>query len=283
MRKMLKRFKPRRPSGRFTRVSAVFLTMALSLAMLMSGCNPLKIERLDDATATEAKIQTSTPAPTLTASVVWFPPTSTPLPLFTPTAVPTEDRLSDLGAELLRDAFSAKTGWQTARKTEGNITLSDTGTLTFSLPGYDASLTSYASKMAFYQDYYLSVEVTLSFCSYHEDAYGLLFRVIDSDNYARLWINCMGQTRIERRIGGKLTPLNDWTANGKIRPGAPQKFTLGLRADGSMIELYLNGTYQSEIEDPAPESGSVGFAARTSGMTPLTVSFSNLSLRRLNR
>lgn len=253
------------------------------IVCMISGCSPLKIERLDDATATEAKIQTSTPAPTLTPSVVWFPPTATPLPLFTPTAVPTEDRLNDLGGELLTDAFSSKMGWQTMRRTDGNITLSDTGMLTFSLPGSDATLTTFASKMAFYQDYYLSVDVTLSFCTYNEDAYGLLFRVIDSDNYARLWINCMGQTRIERRIGGKLTPLNDWTANGKIRPGAPQKFTLGLRADGSTIELYLNGAYQLEIEDPAPESGSVGFAARTSGMTPLTVSFSNLSLRRLNR
>lgn len=259
------------------------LGLIVLLVCFITGCSPLKIERLDDATATEAKIQTSTPAPTLTPSIVWFPPTATPLPLFTPTAVPTEDRLSDLGGEFLSDAFSSKTGWQTMRRTDGNITLSDTGILTFSLPGSDVTLTSFADKMAFYQDYYLSVDVTLSFCTYHEDAYGLLFRVVDSDNYARLWINCMGQSKIERRIGGKLTPLNDWEPNGKIRPGAPQKFTLGLRADGSKIEFYLNGAYQSEIEDPAPESGSIGFTARTSGMTPLTVSFSNLTLRKLRR
>ena len=63
--------------------------------------------------------------------------------------------------------------------------------------------------------------------------------------------------------------------------GAPQKFTVGLRVDGESVELYLNGVFQYEISDPSSESGGIALIAETSGVAPLTVSFSNLSIVRL--
>lgn len=260
-----------------------FRRTALGIGFVLlccAACSPFQVQLINDATPTEIRIVTATPAISPTPSIVWFPPTATPLPLFTPTAVPTEDRLGSLGEAYLQDGFAAKSGWQTMRTTVGNITLSDLGELTFSLHGEKGSLVS-SNRIAFYPSYYLSVDVTLSFCSYHLDGYGIYFRVGDSDHTARLWINCLGQTRFERISGGKPAELSDWAANGKIRPGAPQKFTVGLRVEGKSVELYLNDAFQYEVEDTATDTGGIALGAETAGISPLTVSFSNLTLRRL--
>ena len=248
--------------------------------MCCAACGPLQVQLINDATPTDIRIVTATAAISPTPSIVWFPPTATPLPLVTPTVVPTVDKLGKLGEAYLSDGFAAKAGWQTMRTTVGNITLSDMGELTFSMPGDKGTLVSY-NRIAFYPSYYLSVDVTLSFCSFHQDGYGILFRVGDSEHFARVWINCLGQTRFERISGGKAAELSDWAANGKIRPGAPQKFTVGLRVEGEKVELYLNDAFQYEIEDVSTDAGGIALAAETAGAAPLTVSFSNLTIRRL--
>lgn len=251
------------------------------LLFAFTSCRGLTIRTMAEYTATmTVPVATATRSVTLTPSIVWFPPTATPLPMTTPTTVPTEDRLGELGKPYVTKGFSPKYDWQTVRSEDGNAILSDTGELTLSLPGTDVTIVTF-SQIPYYRSYYLSVDVTLSYCSFNQDAYGILFRVADSDNYDRLWFNCLGQTRVERRHNGKMLPLSDWAANGKVRPGAPQKFTVGLKVDGDTIEVYLNGAFQYELTDDVLETGGIGLTARTSGVSPLTVSFTNLQLFRL--
>ena len=255
----------------------------LGALAVFAGCAPVQIRVMVDATPTEIVLVPATHAPSPSPSIVWFPPTATPLPLFTPTAVPTEDRLGELGAPYVADGFAPENGWATRRGPGGNVTLTDGGELTLSMPGEAARLVA-LNKIPAYRRYYLSVDVTLSFCSYFQDEYGILFRVETverSEQSAQLRFNCLGQTQFLRSSGGKLSPLSDWAANGKIRPGAPQKFTVGLRVDGESVELYLNGVFQYEISDPSSGSGGIALLAETSGVAPLTVSFSNLSIVRL--
>ena len=130
--------------------------------------------------------------------------------------------------------------------------------------------------------YYLSMDVTLPICSSASNVYGVIFRYADADNYDRWLLNCLGQSRVERRYNGQMLPLLDWSANSQIRPGAPQKFSLGIRVKGNSLRFFVNDSFLFEVEDRLLSNGSIGLMVRSDGSAPITVSISNLTVYTLN-
>ncbi len=250
---------------------------ALGIAVMAAGCGTIRIQSIITPSATAAPTER---IPTMTASAteerVWFPPTVTPLPLSTPTPYPTPGFDLNLGDLLYEDDFSDEAGWQTFRSDSGNAVIANQE-LTLAIQNKESQLTSYAT-LPWQSDFYLKMDVKVSLCSDAQDAYGILFRVADSDNYDRLWINCLGQTRIERRYKGEMLPLYDWAVNGKLRPGAPQRYTLALRVKGSRLSVFINDTLLYETSDVILKEGGLGVTARSRGLWPLTVAFSNFEL-----
>ncbi len=254
-----------------------FLIM-MACCLLAAGCAEIRIQPIADTptpvTPTSTEIPTSTPVPTST--IVWFPPTATPRPLNTPTPYPTPDQLPDLGSVLLEDDFSSDETWQTYRSAVGNAVISN-NEMTLALQNSANTIASYSS-LPQLGDYYLSMNVSLSLCSDPADWYGIGFRVNDSDNTYRWLFNCLGETRVDRVYQGRAYVISDWDINGAIKPSAPQKFSIGIAAQGSELRFYVNNILLTEAEDTIFTTGGYGFFASSQGSSPLTVSFSDFKL-----
>ena len=259
------------------RLKQLRILFCISFALICSGCGGIQIHSIITPSMTvEITNTVSLPLQTATEEIVWFPPTETPLPPSTPTVYATRDMNPNLGDLIWEDDFSDEENWQTFRSEDGNAVIAN-HELTLAIQNAESTIISYTT-IPWQSDYYLSFDVKLSLCSYNEDAYGILFRVEDSDNYDRLLINCLGQTRVERRYKGEMLPLYDWAVNGQIRPGAPQKFNLGIWANGSLLRIFVNDVFLYETTDAILKQGGIGVTAKSKGFSPLTVDFSNFKL-----
>lgn len=258
------------------RFPTVFLLL-LCAALFFSGCIEIHVQSLVTPTAqtpTRTPVPSDTPVPTDT--VMWFPPTSTPRPLNTPTPFPTLNQLPSVGELLLADDFSDESTWQTYRSSSGNAVIAN-NELTLAVQDSAGLIASYAS-LPQYGDYFLSVNVDLSICTYYEDWYGIAFRVGDSGNYYRWLFNCLGQTRMDRIYKGRIYVVKDWAANGVIRNFAPQKFRAAIAADGSSLKFYANDTLLMTVEDTVFTAGGYGVQLYSTGHSPMSVSFSEFEL-----
>lgn len=257
------------------------LPFTFSILPLLSGCADIRIQPIVDTptpvTPTATDLPTFTPVPTNT--VVWFPPTATPRPMSTPTPYPTPDELPRLGEVILSDDFSDPENWQTYRSPLGNAVVSN-NEITLAIQGSDSIIASY-STLPQLGDYFLTMDVSLSLCSWNGDWYGIAFRVNDSENQYRWSFNCLGQTRIDRVYRGRIYNIKDWDINGVVKPAAPQKFSIGIAAQGSMLRFFANDALLAEAEDPTFTTGGYGLLASSDGYSPLTVSFSNFQLREI--
>ena len=253
-------------------------TFILLLTMLLAGCAEIRIQPIEDTptpmTPTATEFPTSTPVPTNT--IVWFPPTATPRPMRTPTLVPTQNQLPSLGKALLTEDFSSDENWQTFRSPLGNAVIAN-NELTLAIQSADSGIASYSSfpQMG---DYYMSMDISLSLCSWNGDWYAVAFRVENSENQYRWVFNCLGQSRIERVYRGRIYVVKDWEINGVIKPAAPQKFSIGIAAQGSRLRFYGNDSLLFDVEDTIFSTGGYGLVAASDGYSPLTVSFSNFKI-----
>lgn len=260
----------------------IFSFIFLLLCLLTAGCSEILVRPIEDTpapvTPTLTAVPSSTPVPT--ATVLWFPPTATPRPLNTPTPFPTVNQLPGLGSEILTDTFASEQTWQTYRSPLGNAVMSN-HELTLAIQSSNSIIASYSS-LPQLGDYYLSVNVSLSLCTDPTDWYAIAFRVKDSDNMYRWRFNCLGESRVERVYQGRIYMMSDWDINGVIKPYAPQKFSVGIAAEGELLRFYAGNTLLKTVEDTVFSSGGYGLLASSNGNAPLTVSFSEFKLTEIS-
>lgn len=218
---------------------------------------------------------TFTPAPTgtATATIVWFPPTKTFTPAPTRYVSPTADLRPVLGGPLLEDSFTDGKSWSTSRTGMGSIAYGKSE-LTLAVSAARGTLIS-LRKSPELADFYLEIDALPSLCR-NEDAYGLLLRASSTQDFYRLVLTCSGRVRLERLKGAKVVPLQDWVSSGQLPPGGLMRSRVGVYARGKELRIFINDVYQFSVKDPVWASGMLGVFARSSGDTPLTVSFSNL-------
>ncbi len=126
-------------------------------------------------------------------------------------------------------------------------------------------------------DFYAEAMVDISLCS-GTDQYGMLFRATSRNDYYRFVVNCSGQARLERLRGGETYPLLDWLSSGDAPLGAPAQVKMGVWAVGRELRVFLNDHFQFSQTDPVFTNGTLGFFIYAGGQTPVTVSFSDLSV-----
>jgi hypothetical protein len=213
---------------------------------------------------------------TATTTILWFPPTETPTPFPTQAVTPTPDLRPGLGGLSFSDTFSQPDLWNTSSGATARATV-DHNQLTLSLSGQGpVSITSLRSQPVL-DDFYAEVTVMLSLCG-PADQYGMLFRQSPGDNYYRLALRCDGMLRIERSLSGSRSPLFDWLPSGDAPIGSPAEARIGIWAAGREMRFFLNDNLQFVVNDPYLPGGTIGFYAFASGVTPITVSFSDLSV-----
>ncbi len=245
-----------------------FLSICL-LVLLCAACASAPI-------ATPASTPTpAAPAPTITPTVVWFPPTPTHTPFPTPAITPTVDMRPRLGDVLLEDDFTDPKPWQLSQSVVGNVALGK-NELTIAIGETNTTLYSIREQPIF-ADFYLEITAAPSLCR-GLDEYGVLFRVASADDFYRFSLSCDGQVRLDRIKGGQASSPQPWLMSGAVPPGAPSQSRIGLAAVGSNMDFFVNGQYQFSIKDPALTSGGLGVFARSVNKMAVTVNFSDLTV-----
>jgi hypothetical protein len=222
---------------------------------------------------------TPTPVPpteTPTTTIVWFPPTNTPIPFPIQTILPTPEQRPGLGDLLFTDSFDQPDLWSTSVGSRASATVTR-NRLTLSIPGQGpVSITSLRSQPTL-GDFYAEATVKLSLCS-GKDQFGMIFRAAPGENYYRFTVSCDGQARIERSLSGSNLPLLNWLPSGDAPIAAPAQVKLGVWMAGSEMHFFLNDNFQFAAHDPALHTGTLGFFVYANGVTPITASFSDLSV-----
>jgi hypothetical protein len=245
------------------------------LLVFLTACSGLFPAPISSAKVT----LTPTPAPsteTPTLTIVWFPPTNTPTIFPTQTILSTPEQRPGLGELLFTDSFDQPDLWSTSAVSWASATVTR-NRLVLSISGQGpVSIASLRSQPVL-GDFYAEATVKLSLCG-SKDQFGMIFRAAAGDNYYRFTARCDGQVRLERLLSGFNSPLLDWVSSGDAPSAAPAEVKLGVWAVGSEMRFFLNDHYQFTARDPVLHDGMLGFFVFASGATPITASFTDLSV-----
>jgi hypothetical protein len=177
-----------------------------------------------------------------------------------------------IGRLTLEDDFSEEDVWDIAASDSGSASIHRNRLTLAVQPGY--YLASMRRELPL-TDFYAEITARPSLCR-GEDNYGLVVRGVGSSFY-RFALACNGMIRAERISGGTRQPLQEPVLSGDA-PGAPGEVRMGIWAVGSEMRLFLNGRYQFTIVEPTFPSGALGVFVRSTGETPVTVTFSDLAV-----
>jgi hypothetical protein len=264
--KILPVFNPMKLTFPARRIVALLLA-SIGLSLSACTCQP------STPTATPTvPISTDTPTPT----IVWFPPTNTPtfFPMLTP--APTRENHPGVGDLIFSDPFDQPQLWNTVSSEQASAAVTRNRlVLSINEPG-PLTISSLRSQPMM-DDFYAEVNVTISLCS-SKDQYGMLFRAVSMQDYYRFMLNCSGQSRLERIRAGVNYPLSDWLSSGDVPLGGPAQVKLGVWVAGREMRVFLNDHFQISQLDPVFTGGTIGFFIYASGQSPITISFSDLSV-----
>lgn len=221
-------------------------------------------------------LPTATPVPTdaatQTPTIVWFPASATPTLLAVATYTATPEMSPGIGKVTLRDDFSDDSVWDTAASDNGSAAINRNRLTLAVQPGYYLSSMRREVPLS---DFYAEITARPSLCR-GEDNYGIIVRGIGSYFY-RFILTCDGQVRAERVNGGTKLLIHEPVPSGDA-PGAPGEVRIGIWAVGSEMRLFLNGRYQFSVIEKSFASGAFGVYVRSTGDTPVTVTFSDLKV-----
>ncbi len=247
-------------------LACIFVTMFLLSAL--AGCS-LPREVAPEMTPTVLQV-TQTPS----ATIVWFPATSTPTRQITIKPSSTPDASIQYGNLVIDDQFEIQSDWIHGAFPAGNIDFGD-GSINLAVASPGGTLTSLRTD-TFTDDFYLEVSITASLCK-REDTFGVVFWATNDRTYHRVVFNCGGLFRIEKVSNGKVSALTDWAASAQAArtPGVP--FRVGLWVGGGLVRIYLNNAFQAS-QKLAPTAGGIGFFTSSNATSAVTIQFSDLQL-----
>jgi hypothetical protein len=177
-----------------------------------------------------------------------------------------------IGEIMLKDSFTNKMVWDIATSDSGSAAINKNRLTLAVQPGY--YLASMRRELPL-SDFYAEITARPSLCR-AEDNYGLVVRGVGSSFY-RFVLTCNRQIRAERISGGTRLPIHEPVPSGDA-PGAPGEVRIGIWAVGSEMRLFLNGRFQFGVTEPSFPIGAFGVFVRSTGDTPVTVTFSDLAV-----
>jgi len=244
------------------------IALLAACGLILAGCSGT----VQPATLTPTVAASATP----TATIIWFPPTETPTALPVQPATPTQDNRPGVGDLLFSDSFDDPALWNTASSEEASaIVTNNQLVLSITEPG-PVSIASRRDQPSV-GDFFAEATAKISLCN-NSDQYGMLFRAASSGDYYRFALTCSGQERLERVRGGVTYPLIGWQLGNDVPIGAPAQVTLGVWVVGTEMRFFLNEAFQFSMIDPVFSAGTFGFYAYATGKSPVTISFSDLSV-----
>lgn len=245
------------------------LILTIITFIALSACAP---------TQTQPTPVPATPTATVapSATVQWFPSTSTATPrlIQVPTATPVQK--PGIGGNLVTDNFSSENAWNTSVSDQGNVSVSR-NRITIAAKEPDIYIFSLRNEPLL-TDFYAEIDAHPALCK-GGDSYGLLFRANNNSSY-RYALSCNGTVRLERMSVNRARPLQEALPSGDVPPGSPGDVHLGVWVAGSEMRFFLNGRYQFTATDVNLGIGTIGVFAQTAPENrAMTVTFSNLNVQ----
>jgi len=111
--------------------------------------------------------------------------------------------------------------------------------------------------------------------------YGIIFRLVDPQNFYSFFINNAGQYRLGKARANRLELLKDWTTANPIKTGKNAVNELAVLAQGSNFVLLVNNEIVAQVQDESLAQGSVALVAGGTPSGDVDISFDNLWLWRL--
>ena len=220
---------------------------------------------------TETPLPSDTPIPSPT--IDWFPATATPTPKALPTQTPTLEMNPGVGSVIFSDDFLDASTWDTASSDTASAAVSRNRLTLAADPGvYLVSM----NREVVLGDFYAEITARPSLCR-GADSYGILIRSTGTSFY-RFTLTCNSLVSAERYRSSIRLLMQEPTPSGDAPPGAPGEVRIGIWAVGSEMRLFLNGRFQFSINDPSSQIGAFGVFARGEGDTPVSVTFSDLTV-----
>jgi len=108
--------------------------------------------------------------------------------------------------------------------------------------------------------------------------YGVIFRVLDSDNFYLFRISPRGTFSLMKKVAGTWTTLTDWTLSDAIDTDEGAVNRLGVFAEGPQLAVLVNGEIVAQAVDEDLTDGQIGLAAGVYAEPGLEVVFDNVSL-----
>jgi len=219
----------------------------------------------------EVSIPTATPAaPEATSTPVSeATPTATPEP--SATLLPTTSAFSfPSETPLFSDDFTQTSAWPLGEDAARAVTVAD-GQLRFTIKVADTFRFVYNPDRRA-RDFVAAVTVGQTACAFR-DRYGLLFRVQDNANYYQFEVDCDGRFRFSKTVGGVFTVLRDWSAATAINAGNNASNILIVQAQGSALELLVNGQTVLNLNETEFAEGGFGLYVGSNPTTGFTALF----------
>ena len=131
-------------------------------------------------------------------------------------------------------------------------------------------------------DFYAEITASPNLCR-GADEYGLLIRVNSEQDYYRFSISCDGQTRLDRVYRDQVSSPQPWMPGSRIPIGSPSTSRLAVWAVANEMRFFINDVYQFTVRDRLFLSGKIGIFARSAGDNAVTVNFSDLVIRNVQK
>lgn len=130
-----------------------------------------------------------------------------------------------------------------------------------------------------YGDFAMEVDVT-QIAGPPESSYGVLFRMVDGQQFYRFDITGNGLFIVERHdADGTWTRLvQEWTPASALNQGLNVTNRLRVLASGQSLTFYANDVLLSQVNDNTYASGAIGLDAGTFGGSNLQVAFDNVTI-----
>ncbi len=242
----------------------------LAMTLALTSCSPVEI--------LAAPAPTSLPSmtPSLTPTIVWFPPSATPSPELYLTRTATAEMRPGLGELLVNDNFAYADLWDVATSDKGSATIKDNRLTIGVQPG--VYLISFRHDLIV-SNFYAEITAKPDVCR-GDDSYGLLVRA-NAVAYYRFALYCNGMVGAERISVGTRQILQKPIPSGDVPPGAPGEVRIGLWAVGNEMRLFLNGRFQFSLTESTYPSGTIGVFAHSAGENAMAVIFADPEIQKV--
>ncbi len=218
---------------------------------------------------------------TPTATIIWFPATSTFTPFPTSEATATNLPFPGTGEQIFEDDFSKAEDWSSAgtESIGSNSLIINRNRLTLAINQSPARLMSINTRAdASFSDFYAEMTVSANRCS-GDDTYGMLFRSAAENNTYRFMVNCKGMVSSDHFASGSISLLQKWVPSGDAPPAAPGLIKMAVWAAGAEMRFYLNNHFQFAVLNNYIRRGSVGVFANSLSPDGMNISFSDLKVK----